>query len=135
MKKTAFFLFATVLALTVSAQEIHVNASTIETGVRDKQTGNFNYAVVQSTKSTVMVNDSVVSVTDDLGGVTEYRVFKGQTPIADQLEISERHGMVEFSVINDKTGEIFTASVMPGEFGEVNVFLSNTYKSIVFRGK
>lgn len=135
MKKTAFFLFAALLSLNVAAQsfEIKMSVDTIETHKRNSQTGGYDYFSSQGTKSSVHITDSVITVTDDLGRETKYRVFTGQGTVYEQTEVSPI-GKVVYSVINDKTGEYFQAAFVKGEF-QTTFALSNDLKILVFYGK
>lgn len=79
MKKTAFFLFFALLGLNVAAQgfEIKMSIDTIETYKRNSESGRYDLLSSQGFKGSVHITDSLITVTDNLGQETKYRVFNG----------------------------------------------------------
>jgi ATP:corrinoid adenosyltransferase len=134
MKKTAFFLFAAILSLNVAAQsfEINVSVDSVEVLKRNSQTGRYDFVSTQSNKSSVLITDSLITVTDQLGQETRYRVFANQGSVYAHTEIDE---LVTYNVINDKTGEFFEARYVMMEFEVASFSLSNDMQHLIFTGK
>lgn len=132
MKKTAFFLFATLFSLSVAAQ-VNFSADSIETGTRSKITGALEYKTVH-TKSSINITDTCIILTDDLGKQTKLRIFAGQADILTQIDVNPG-AEIFFQTIDDKTGKFWDVHYSTGEFGAKTFHMSNDSQVIHFRGK
>ena len=101
MKKQILTILTCLASITAFAQttEINLSLSAVETASISKVNGYLVWSDQISTKSSALITDSCVVLTDDIGKETKYRVLTTSTGFTEPT--------IKLFVINDLSGKFY----------------------------